>query len=939
MTPHRWSQIEGLFLQAVGIPEGERDAFLSRACDGDAELRREVDSLLACDKPKSVLIESPYLADPPRAEFTEIEGRRIGPYRGSRLLGHGGMGSVILAVRDDDHFKKEVAIKLVKRGMDTDSMLARFRQERQILANLEHPFIARLLDGGATDDGLPYFVMEYVDGLPITRYCAEKDLDIAARLNVFRMVCEAIQYAHQNLVVHRDLKPGNILITKEGIPKLLDFGIAKVIRPDERQELQTVTEREARMMTPDYASPEQILGRPSTTSTDIYALGAVLYEILTRQRPHRFQSSSLAEMERVICEVEPERPSLAIRRIAEGAPRLQEMQSRQLSGDLDNIVLTAMRKDPLRRYPSVAELAEDLRRHSAGLPVTAQEDRWSYRAGKFIRRHRLGVLAACLLVTTLVGGIIATTYQSRRAERRFQLVRQMANTMLADLHPQLARLSGSTAVQLAMIKTVVQYLDALGQDSSGDPTLDFEVASAYFRVAGLEGGPTRQNLGQTTLAKEHYEKALAIFQQLTQKPATRDKAVVEIIQTNIELSGVLGALGDPKGARSRLERAAALNEELSSRGRLEISVPSQLSLYASLATDASQRGDLDAELKYSQKGVEVCEFWLKGGESAGALDSLRSAYLNLADAHSHRGNFEGARDNFEKALRVGEELARRPDAAYTQRFALASIHHLYGDVLGAADDPNLGDPAGALAHYRAAAEINEKTTAEDPQDVNARRNLSGSYRRIGLTLLQSNPKESLEIYRKAAAISERISAADPMNIQARSAFADTLLGEGAALHRLGRHAEALQHLRRVAELQKSIEKADPDRIWFLRTTTRVYLFMGEALLANGDASGALEAYNEGLATAERMLRHSPASLPHNLDRAEMWEALGKYYTTLAGKPGVPADTKASHKRAAAAWFEKSLSLWKDWLNRKLATSYARRRQQQTATMLASVNQP
>src|SRR5262249_22436334 len=305
-------QIESLFAEAADYPPAERQEFLDRVCQGDGELKRELESLLACDAPDQRLVELPAVlsADPStnRDSGPDMTGRRIGPYRLIRLIGHGGMGAVYLGVRDDDQYQKQVAIKLLKRGMDTDFMLSRFRQERQILANLEHPFIARMMDGGATEDGLPYFVMEYVDGVPITKYCGEKSLSIPERLRLFRLVCEAVQYAHQNLVVHRDIKPSNILTTKEGIPKLLDFGIAKVLDPLTRDG-GTVTQRELRMLTPDYASPEQVKGFQISTATDTYSLGAVLYELFAGQRPHRFPSESLADMERTICEMEPEKPS------------------------------------------------------------------------------------------------------------------------------------------------------------------------------------------------------------------------------------------------------------------------------------------------------------------------------------------------------------------------------------------------------------------------------------------------------------------------------------------------------------------------------------------------------------------------------------------------------------------------------------------------------
>src|SRR5262245_2019010 len=366
MREERWSQIEDLFLQAVEIPPNERDQFLAQACRGDEVLRQELNSLLACDVPQTPLVQASFLpgasVSSESTSDTTLDqvNRRIGPYRLVRLLGRRGMGSVYLATRVDDQYQKEVAIKLLKRGMDTDFMLQRFRQERQILANLEHPFIAHLLDGGATDDGLPYFVMEYVDGSPITKYCVERDLDLFDRLKLFRLVCEAVQYAHQHLVIHRDLKPSNILITQERIPKLLDFGIAKLMSSDPPSELPTITGPEQRMMTPDYASPEQFRGQKMSTSSDVYSLGAVLYELLTGQRPHYLSFDSLVAMEKAICEEEPEKPSLAVSRSTKEGVRSRRQRYRQLAGDIDNIILTALRKEPQRRYDSVSEQSDEI---------------------------------------------------------------------------------------------------------------------------------------------------------------------------------------------------------------------------------------------------------------------------------------------------------------------------------------------------------------------------------------------------------------------------------------------------------------------------------------------------------------------------------------------------------------------------------------------------
>ncbi len=437
MTLERWQQIEELFQLALEREAKERSAFLDEACTGDADLRREVESLLLYDENASSFMETPAfdaaseLLGDNQAE--SMAGRAIGPYKVTREIGHGGMGAVYLAVRDDDEYQKQVAIKLVKRGMDTDGILRRFRNERQILANLDHQNIAKLLDGGTTDDGLSYFIMDHVEGLPIDVYCDSHKLPTVERLKLFRTVCSAVQYAHHHDVVHRDLKPGNILVTAEGVPKLLDFGIAKVLNPE--PPFQTVESTGLRPMTPDYASPEQVRGGTITPASDVYSLGVLLYELLTGHRPYRVKGRTPQEIERVICEEDPEKPSAAISGIeeaprADGTTRITltpelvsatrdgqpEKLRRLLVGDLDNIVLMALRKEPERRYPSVEQFSEDIHRYLEGLPVLARKDTLWYRSAKFIKRNKASVISAALasMVLLLVGvGVYLLTARSQ----------------------------------------------------------------------------------------------------------------------------------------------------------------------------------------------------------------------------------------------------------------------------------------------------------------------------------------------------------------------------------------------------------------------------------------------------------------------------------------------------------------------------------------------
>jgi len=441
VTAEQWHQVRELFEAALEREAGEREAFLAVASDGNEAVLAQVRRLLHAHEQGPSILESPLLMSA-AGEDTEPDatvGRRIGPYEVLAEIGRGGMGVVYLAARADDEYQKQVAIKLVWPGLDSAEVVRRFRQERQILANLDHPNIARLLEGGTTEDGWPYLVMEYIAGVPITEYCDEHKLSITERLKLFRTVCGAVQYAHQNLVIHRDLKPSNILVTQEGVVKLLDFGIAKLLDPQAAAADRTRTG--LHLMTPEYASPEQVRGEAITTASDVYSLGVVLYELLTGHRPYRFKSRLLHEVIRAVCEEEPEKPSATVSRVEAGDARdaasrtlesvsltregrPERLRSR-LAGDLDNIVLMALRKDPQQRYPSVEQLSDDLGRHLAGQPVIAQQDTFRYRAGKFIRRHKLGVLACSILVLLLIGGTVAAVWWARAAEAEAKRSRRL----------------------------------------------------------------------------------------------------------------------------------------------------------------------------------------------------------------------------------------------------------------------------------------------------------------------------------------------------------------------------------------------------------------------------------------------------------------------------------------------------------------------------------
>jgi tRNA A-37 threonylcarbamoyl transferase component Bud32 len=444
-----WQRVKEVFEDAVMRAPDARAAFLEGACGGDLDLRREVDSLLAAHHDAG-----PFLSGPAQPDASPPEPRRIGPYRVLGVIAHGGMGTVYRAVRDDDAFQKTVALKLVRGGAASEFVERRFRQERQILGRLQHPHIATILDGGTSEEGHPYLVMEHVEGRPVTTWCDERALGARPRLALFGAVCAAVQYAHQNLVVHRDLKPDNILVTGDGTPKLLDFGIARLVAagvdPDTAPTASLLP-----MMTPEYASPEQVRGDPVTTASDVYALGVLLYELLAGRRPYEVKADSMAEIVRAVCQTDPPPPSAAFP--ARLAPS-------ELKGDLDTIVMRALRKEPERRYPSVQALAEDVQRHLDGLPVRARPDTVRYRAAKFVGRNRGLVAATALVVLALAGGLMATLSQARiaeanrqRAERRFNEVCRDAGRSLEGLKRLQAQgsLPAASADAMRRLETLV----------------------------------------------------------------------------------------------------------------------------------------------------------------------------------------------------------------------------------------------------------------------------------------------------------------------------------------------------------------------------------------------------------------------------------------------------------------------------------------------------
>ncbi len=864
MTPERWKEVEAVFEHALKLPINERTAFVQKSSNGDDELRREVESLLESHAQAGSFIDkrSLFFSDEEVGEKSEIlsPGELIGSYRILREIGRGGMGAVYLAERADQEYEKQVAIKLIKRGMDTDAVLRHFRNERQILASFDHPNIARLFDGGTTDDGLPYFVMEYVEGLPINEYCAAHKISLVDRLKLFREVCAAVSYAHRHTVIHRDIKMSNILVTSEGTPKLLDFGIAKILQPGGGPEaLMTMTG--VRLMTPEYASPEQVRGEPVTTASDVYSLGVVLYELLTGRSPYHFTSRSPSDVAREITDTEPPRPSTALAGGEEakfGPTGIRN--SKVLKGDLDNIVLMALRKEPARRYQSVEQFSEDIRRHLENRPVFARKDTVTYRANRFIRRNKLAVAAALLVLVSLIAGLLATTWQAHRAtvqkalaERRFEDVRRLAHSVLFDYHDAIKNLPGATRVRERLVKDALNYLDSLAGEATGDPALQRELAAAYERVGDVRGEAFGASLGDRAGATDSYRKALTIREALV-TAAPRD------VQDRRDLAVISRKIGnqfldtaDPARGLEYLRKSLSLYSELAVEQPMKAELQQDLAeAYTALGNGLEANGDESAVLEQYGKALPIYQELLQGNPKERVLRrSLSVVYEKMGNALFLRSDTKGALENNAKALALRESLLAEDPTNTDYRRIVAISYQNNGDYRAW-----MKDTSGALESFRKKLQLDEQSVAADPANAQAVGDLAYSNLRLGELLVSSNDytqaigflMHAADAYEKSAAIDQQ-----DEGIPVRAAGAYARLGLAQA--KLGNGSAAQEQCDKAAKLLLSAAN-DPANAMARRVRAIAFGDLGEAYATLATNNGSRDSAKQEWRAARDMYQRS-----------------------------------------------------------------------------------
>ena len=742
-TTENLLRIEAIFHEALEAFPSARGELIQARSNGDRELAAEVWSLLeACDAEEHITESGKSESESNQQKFDAS--RRFGPYQLDHLIGRGGMGAVYLAHRVDGQFAQQVAIKLIDLPLATDVFRERFRQERQILASLHHPFIARLLDGGITEHGDLYLAMEYVDGIPIHRFCESKGLSLSQRLALFIKVCEAVQFAHQNFIVHRDLKPDNILVAEDGTPRLLDFGTAKLLSPTLAGAVTYLTREGYQSFTPQYASPEQVLGDPITTASDTYSLGVLLYLLLTESLPYELQELTTGEMLRVICQEPPRQPARAAG------------SRKGLDADLEAILSKALRKEPQERYRTAEQLASDIRAYLDGQPVVARRGTLRYRATKFVRRHRFGLAGAALLAATLAAGVAGVLWQAkvateerRKAEARSADLRQLSSSLLSELDEAIKQIPGSTGAQKLLVTRVLEHLDRMARDAEGDRQTQLDLIDAYTRLGNVQGNVYEQNLGDAKGALASIGKAIALAEPMVRSNPQDQEARRALAKAQEDSGEVLSETGTPQDAVASLKAAAenydrlialpgatpalfveasTVNETLGDEVGEDIGladVPAAIVTYRKAIALDSRALQLDPKYLPAQRGFAHMQFKIGNAEldtdDAQALKDLRISLQNAdalpeaerakltnkrmralivrkeAVALSDLGEFSQANPLFEQALGSFEEIAAADTSNAKDIRALGDIKRLLLDMASSyesAANPVLAEKPG-----------------------------------------------------------------------------------------------------------------------------------------------------------------------------------------------------------------------------------------------------
>ncbi len=842
MDAENWVKIKSILQDVLDVAPAERDAYLD-SLGLDDEPRAEVESLMAFEneaedmmKMSAVEFSKDFIADD-----SVLSGQEVGPYRIIRELGHGGMGAVYLAERIDGKFSQRVALKLLKREMNTSALRRRFQQEREILASLEHPNIARLLDTGTTADKVPFLAMEYVEGLPIDDYCNKHQADLNERLDLFRKVCATVDFAHRNLVVHRDLKPSNILITEDGIPKLLDFGISKILSADIEN---TATVTKLGVMTPSYASPEQLRNESVTTATDVYSLGVILYELLSGHRPFESKESNLKDIFQAVIDVDPPLPSSMVATFSKttgdplGAkadvrpdesarelnqtmpdelrhtsPQTISIKPQYLRGDLDNIVLKALKKDPERRYSSPENFSDDIKRHMDGQPVTARPDTFSYRAEKFIKRNSFTVLAAAVICVTIFGGVIATLWQARvasaeraRAEKRFNDVRQLANSNIFEVYPEIENIEGSLKAREIILSNALRYLDSLYSEVESDPELQSELATAYEKIGDVQGAMNNSSLGNIQAGLDSYEKASRLRESVLAAAPADIEAKEKLANNRYVIARTLWNNSQTDEASEAFERALLLRRELVDASPQSVTAKNRLAVllidYGAIPLFNFQTSK--ALALYNEAATIIQQLRVENPDDPLLKKSLTRLIRSQSKAKASTGDLDGAINDLKTAISLSRELASQfPDDFPVQRSVWLTETIMCEVYIDSGRSEGIVDVCIGTVNFPESARKKEPENGVVAFDLAISHfNLARAYR------IADQPAKTIASSENALKVMSALSAKNPADLEYKRNLAIYSIEIARANIKLTEYRQAVESLRNVISDLEPIIMAD-----------------------------------------------------------------------------------------------------------------------------------
>jgi len=917
LNPEQWRVLSPFLDQVLCVPENEREAWLHSFRTQRPDL---VDTLLQLLENHRELSADHFLEQlPGDVVESSLRGHSVGAYKLLNPIGHGGMGDVWLAERSDGRFEKRVAVKLLRFAV-ASSGAGRFKREGRILAQLAHPNIAELLDAGVTSSGQPYLVLEHVQGQPITEVCDERKLTVEDRIRLFLDVLSAVARAHANLVVHRDIKPSNVLVSQQGQVKLLDFGIAKLLAERSDTAVATqLTKEGAGALTPQFAAPEQITGATITTATDVYALGVLLYLLLTGQHPLGSCPLSPAELVKAILDTEPLRPSDAIlsaesRAIAELRGTTPEKLRRQLRGDLDTIVGKMLKKDSAERYSTVTAAADDLQRFLNLQPISARRDTFTYRFTKFARRNKLGLALTSLAVIATVTAIVLVNREARRAEARFQQVRKLAHTVLFDLNPEIEELTGSTKARESLVKTSLQYLDSLANEVSNDPGLQLELATAYEKIGDVQGNSKYSNLGHPEAALQSYGKAVAIARKMGKSPEA-----LEVLASTYSDIGTIQVvqLGLRGVGRENLRLATAIADSIPQlTGKPDYKL--RVLAYGFLG-DVDEIYDPLRAAEPLRHSLELAVEW--SHVEPGPEPRLFVAILTRekADMLWGTGDLNGARRTLLESLAIFDEaLAQDPTNGSWARERVLTVERL-GLVSGGADYFNLGDRTAAADWLQKFVKECEHR-ASDSSDVRARLDFSNALSDLATVYRDTKPQRAKELYERSLALSNSALQANPEDAEILNSDSLARIGFAHVLHRLGLHRQAMAELRGAVDIATRLANRDATNISTRQLLGVALHTRAHYLLQEGNGDDTEKDLQQSQEILSRLYQENPNNLMLLRDLADCYRGTGD----LAAQ--------RSDWGEAQLEYQKSLRLWEHWTDIGKSTAYDQQRRQQASTL-------